>query len=91
MGMLGSWRRCLTIRRSDRRRVLQCHVNPVPHWRLAREGPFLSVLPHPDVGGLGRGCAFRSTTYRSSGVQVATPPPPVSGMDWRSGIFSIAG
>ena len=40
--------------------------NPVPRWGLAWEGPFLLELPHSGVGGLGRGCAFRRTTYRSS-------------------------
>ena len=37
-----------------------------PRWRLARECPFLSELPHSGVGSFGRGCAFRRTTYRSS-------------------------
>ena len=40
--------------------------SPVPRWRLAREGPFLSEISLSDVTGFGHGCAFRSTTYRSS-------------------------
>ena len=41
-------------------------VTPVPRWHLALEGPFLSELPRSDVGALGRGCAFRNTTHKSS-------------------------
>ena len=37
--------------------------NPVARWRLAREGPFLSELPHSGIGGFGRGCAFRNITF----------------------------
>ena len=39
---------------------------PVPHWRLAWEGPFLSEILPSDAAGFGHGCAFRSTTYQSS-------------------------
>ena len=39
---------------------------PVPRWRLAREGPFLSEISSLNVAGFGHGCAFRSTTYRPS-------------------------
>ena len=39
---------------------------PVPRWLLAREGPFLSELPHSDIRGFSRDCAFRSTTHKSS-------------------------
>ena len=40
--------------------------NPVPRWRLAWEGPFLSDILPSDVAGFGHGCVFRSTTHRSS-------------------------
>ena len=40
--------------------------SPVPRWRLAREGPFLSEILPSDMSGFGAGCCFRHTTYRSS-------------------------
>ena len=39
---------------------------PVPRWRLAREGPFLKERSPESIRSLGRGCAFRTTTYRAS-------------------------
>ena len=71
---------------------------PVPRWRLAREGPFLSEIPTSSVTRFGQGCAFRSTTYRSS--DHAQPSgkyglplhhPLVYGMDQRSGVGSFTG
>ena len=41
-------------------------VTPVPRWRLAQEGPFLSELPRSDVGAFGQGYAFCNTTHKSS-------------------------
>ena len=40
--------------------------SPVPRWRLAQEGLFLSEISPSDATGFGHGCAFRSTSYRSS-------------------------
>ena len=37
---------------------------PVPHWWLAREGPFLSERSSSSLNCFGDGCAFRNTTYR---------------------------
>ena len=69
---------------------------PVPRWRLAREGPFLSEIPPSGIAGFGHGCAFRNTTYRPSDyalweVWTAIAPPLVSGMDRRPGVGSSAG
>ena len=36
----------------------------VPRWRLAREGPFPNERSHASLRVLGKGCAFRHTTYR---------------------------
>ena len=35
----------------------------VPRWRLAREGPFTNERSHASLRVLGKGCAFRHTTY----------------------------
>ena len=46
---------------------IQCgSLRPVPCWRLAWEGPFLSEILPSDTAGFGDGCAFRNTTYRSA-------------------------
>ena len=39
---------------------------PVPRWRLAREGPFLSERSPSSLNCFGDGCSFRHTTYRPS-------------------------
>ena len=39
---------------------------PVPRWRLAREGPFLTERSLESIRSMGAGCAFRHTTYRAS-------------------------
>ena len=39
---------------------------PVPRWRLAREGPFLSERSSSSLNCFGDGCAFLNTTYRPS-------------------------
>ena len=44
---------------------------PVPRWRLAREGPFLSECSSSSLRCCGDGCAFRNTTYCPS--DYATP------------------
>ena len=36
----------------------------VPHWSLAREGPFLAERSPSSILCLDAGCAFRNTTYR---------------------------
>ena len=36
----------------------------VPRWRLAREGPFPNERSHASLRVLGKGCAFRHTTYK---------------------------
>ena len=36
---------------------------PVPRWRLAREGPFPNERSQASLRVLGKGCAFRHTTY----------------------------
>ena len=36
---------------------------PVPRWRLAREGPFPNERSPASLRVLGKGCAFRHTTY----------------------------
>ena len=35
----------------------------IPRWRLAREGPFPNVRSRASLRVLGKGCAFRHTTY----------------------------
>ena len=35
----------------------------VPRWRLAREGPFTNERSQASLRVLGKGCAFRHTTY----------------------------
>ena len=37
---------------------------PVPRWRLAREGPFPNERSQASLRVLGKGCAFRHTTYK---------------------------
>ena len=48
------------------RRVGRCSPGLVPHWRLAREGPFLAERSSSSLRSSGAGCAFRNTTYRAS-------------------------
>ena len=43
----------------------------VPRWRLAREGPFTNELSQASLRVLGKGCAFRHTTYS---VEDHAPP-----------------
>ena len=43
----------------------------VPRWRLAREGPFTNVRSQASLRVLGKGCAFRHTTYS---VEDHAPP-----------------
>ena len=43
----------------------------VPRWRLAREGPFTNERSHASLRVLGKGCAFRHTTYS---VEDHAPP-----------------
>ena len=43
----------------------------VPRWRLAREGPFTNERSQASLQVLGRGCAFRHTTYS---VEDHAPP-----------------
>ena len=38
--------------------------NTVPRWRLAREGPFPNERSQASLRVLGKGCAFRHTTYK---------------------------
>ena len=38
--------------------------NTVPRWRLAREGPFPNERSKASLRVLGKGCAFRYTTYK---------------------------
>ena len=38
--------------------------NTVPRWRLAREGPFPKERSQASLRVLGKGCAFRHTTYK---------------------------
>ena len=38
--------------------------NMVPRWRLAREGPFPNERSQASLRVLGKGCAFRHTTYK---------------------------
>ena len=44
------------------------HRSPgmVPHWQLAREGPFLVESSSSSLRSFGAGCAFRNTTYGAS-------------------------
>ena len=39
-------------------------IYPVPRWRLAREGPFPNERSQASLRVLGKGCAFRHTTYK---------------------------
>ena len=39
----------------------------VPRWRLTREGPFPNERSQASLRILGKGCAFRHTTYKSRG------------------------
>ena len=58
---------------------------PVPRWRLAREGPFLTERSPESIRSMGAGCAFRHTTYRtrvSGGLWPTPAPPAVHRMDW---------
>ena len=48
---------CLTSR------AVRRSPGPVPRWRLAREGPFLSEYSSSSLSCFGDGCAFRNTTY----------------------------
>ena len=43
----------------------------VSRWRLAREGPFTNERSHASLRVLGKGCAFRHTTYS---VEDHAPP-----------------
>ena len=43
-----------------------CGPGPVPPWRLAWEGPFLSERSSSSLNCIGDGCAFRNTTYHPS-------------------------
>ena len=43
----------------------------VPRWRLAREGPFTNERSQASLRVLGKGCAFRHTTYN---VEDHAPP-----------------
>ena len=43
----------------------------VPQWRLAREGPFTNERSQASLRVLGKGCAYRHTTYR---VEDHAPP-----------------
>ena len=40
----------------------------VPRWRLAREGPFLAEQSSTALRSFGAACAFRNTTYCTSGA-----------------------
>ena len=51
---------CLTSR------AVRRSPGPVPRWRLAREGPFISERTSSSLNCFGDGCAFRHTTYRPS-------------------------
>ena len=42
-----------------------------PRWRLAREGPFMNERSKASLWVLGKGCAFRHTTYS---VEDHAPP-----------------
>ena len=50
----------------------------VPRWRLAREGPFTNERAHASLRVLGKGCAFRHTTY-----SVEDHAPPEGGLVFR--------
>ena len=39
-------------------------IHTVPRWRLAREGPFPNERSQASLRVLGKGCAFRHTTYK---------------------------
>ena len=56
---------CLTSR------AVRRSPGPVPRWRLAQEGPFLSERSSSSLRCFGDGCVFRNTTYRPS--DYATP------------------
>ena len=43
----------------------------IPRWRLAREGPFMNERSEASLRVLGKGCAFRHTTYS---VEDHAPP-----------------
>ena len=45
--------------------------NRIPRWRLAREGPFMNEPSEASLRVLGKGCAFRHTTYS---VEDHAPP-----------------
>ena len=45
--------------------------NRIPRWRLAREGPFMNERSEASLRVLGKGCAFRHTTYT---VEDHAPP-----------------
>ena len=47
------------------------HRPSVPRWRLARDGPFTNERSHASLRVLGKGCAFRHTTYS---VEDHAPP-----------------
>ena len=49
--------------------------NSTPRWRLAREGPFMNERSKASLWVLGKGCAFRHTTY-----SVDDPAPPQGGL-----------
>ena len=49
----------------------------VPRWRLAREGPFTNERSQASLQVLGKGCAFRHTTYS---VEDHAPPEGVLGV-----------
>ena len=66
---------------------------PVPSWRLAREGPFLSERSPSAPNCFGDDCSFRHTTYRSSDytrlsgkVWCSVASSPVFRVDWRAGV-----
>ena len=70
----------------------------VPRWRLAREGPFTNERSQASLQVLGRGCAFRHTTYsvedaRYSGGRAwrLVKPSPLPGVAWRSRISLALG
>ena len=72
--------------------------NTVPRWRLAREGPFPKERSQASLRVLGKGCAFRHTTYKwedharpEGGLGVSIEPSALSGMAGSSGLGLAAG
>ena len=65
----------------------------VPRWRLAREGPFTNERSQASLQVLGKGCAFKHTTYSvedhappEGGLGVPLKPSPLPGVAGRSRI-----